>query len=328
MCIGRMIAPKILKIIGLRKGIIMGIFSYSFFSFIFFITEKYPAFLLASFLWGIGAAIFWTSSLTFLLNIIPKERYGVENGILRVFLQVGLIAGFLIYGQILIFSGYKEIFLIATIIAFVAFLISFFLKEEKREFHLPDFSKFIFSPALLKFSFGLLIGALGYGMVLNFINHFIVEKFGKEFLNRIIVFFFLSAGILSYIGGKLIDKFGEFRISSLFFFISGITLIIFARFPTLLFSVISLLILGGLYQIIPVSSTVRIGKLIREEYRSSAIAGVFLWRDFGIGASILLLGYLKDKMSYGTGFMIIGIVFSLMGLIFIDSGLTENKGRM
>ena len=316
MSFSRIIIPQILKKIGLKKGIILGSFSYFLFGFIFFLTKNYICFLFASIFWGIGAATFWTSYLTFLLKIVPEEKYGVENGIVRIFLQTGLVCGFLFLGQVLIFSGYKQIFLFASIFSFCSFFISHFLKEKKKDFTIPSFSKFIFSNKLFHFSIAMFIASIGYGIVLNFMNHYIIENFGKNFLNKTLVFFYISAGTLGYVGGKFIDKTGENKICSLFFFLSGFILVLFSIFPSLPMVVFSLLLLGGLFEIVPIASTVRIGKIILTEEKSSALAAIFFWRDIGIASGIKFLGYIRDLLSYNKGFLICGFIFLFFSLFF------------
>ena len=329
MCIGRIFAPKILKLVGLKKGIILGSFSYGIFALIFVLTGKYVNFILAGIFWGLGASIFWTAAITLILQMVSSKRYGVENGILRVFVQAGLIIGFLILGQILVKGGYKTLFLSASIFSFAGFLISVFLKETKHfsSSSPTSFSNFVFSKNLLVFSSGLLVAALGYGMVLNYINHYIVENFGEIFLNRTIISFYFSAGLLSFMGGYLIDKFGEYINCIVFFFLAGVTLIIFSICPSLSMAIFSLFLLGGLFQITPIAATVRVGKIVSEEKRSSAISAVFLWRDFGIGTSILCLGYIKNILSYEKGFSIVGLLFIFMAFFFLLKK-TQDKNKI
>jgi len=169
------------------------------------------------------------------------------------------------------------------------------------------------------------ISSLGYGIVLNFMNHYIIETFGKTFLNKTLVFFYISAGTLSYLGGRFIDKTGEHKICSLFFFLSGFVLVLFSVFSSLPspykgwglpIAIISLLVLGGLFEIVPVASTVRIGKIIPEEKKSSGLSAIFFWRDIGIAGGIIFLGYLRNILSYSKRFLICGFIFLFVFLIF------------
>jgi len=206
----------------------------------------------------------------------------------------------------------------ASISAFCGFLSSLFISEGKKEKKISLLS-FSFSKKLGIFAIGLFIGAIGYSVILNLLNHFIVENFGKSILNKTIVFFYISAGILSIIGGKIIDKTGEYPTCIIFFLLSSLFLFLFSKFQNLFLTVISTLSLGGLFQIVPIAASVRIGKLFPEEERSRKIASLFLWRDFGIGSGIIFLGLLKIKFSYTLIFYSISILFFLVFLLFLFS---------
>jgi len=318
MAFFRIFVPSILKKTGLKKGIIIGSFSYCLFSLFLFSFKNLGIFLLGGILWGLGASILWTSTLTMILKISGKERYGIENGYLRLFLHIGLLCGFFTLGVIAEKNGFKNLFLFAFFLAFFGFLFSFPLFDVKTSISNFKFN-ISFSKEIIIFAIALFIGAFGYGLILNQLNLFISEKFSISFLNKTIIFFYLSAGLLSLIGGKIIDKIGEIIPPIFFFLLSGILLIIFSRFQTLFLAIFSIICLGGLFQITPVSATVRIGKVIEEKKRASTIASTFIWRDVGIGISILLLGFMRGRFTYQESFVIIGIIFILAGIFFILS---------
>ena len=318
MAFFRTFVPSILKKTGLKKGIIIGSFSYCVFALFLFSFKNLGIFIAGGILWGFGASILWTSTMTMILKISGKERYGIENGYIRLFLHIGLLSGFFILGQMAEKYGFRNLFLLAFSLAFLGFLFSFPLFDVKTSISNFKFN-ISFSKKIIIFSIALFIGAFGYGLILNQLNLFISEKFSISFLNKTIIFFYLSAGLLSFIGGKIIDKIGEVIPPLFFFLLSGILLITFSRLQTLFLSVFSIISLGGLFQIVPVSATVRIGKVIEEKKRASTIASTFIWRDVGIGISILLLGFMRSKFTYEKSFVIIGIIFILTGVFFILS---------
>lgn len=327
MAFFRPFIPAILKISGLKKGIIIGSLTYSLFSLFLFSFKNLALFIAGGILWGAGASILWTATLTMILKISGKERYGVENGYLRFFLHIGLLIGFLTLGKIAEMSGYRNLFFVAFLFALFGFLISISLKDVETSVSKFSFNV-SFSKEIIIFAIALFIGASGYGLILNQINIFISEKFGVAFLNKTIIFFYLSAGILSFVGGKIIDKIGEILPPFIFFSFAGVFLLLFSFFPSLLLSIIAIISLGGLFQIIPVAATVRIGKIIKEEKRANAIASTFLWRDVGIGTSIFLLGIMRSKFTYSKSFVIIATTFLLMGLIFILSNKNGKKEKI
>jgi predicted MFS family arabinose efflux permease len=316
MAFMRVLTSRILSGSGLKKGIVLGALSYCFFAFVFVFSKKYFLFLPSAVIWGAGAAVLWIASLTLLLKITDRERFGVENGYLRLFVQMGLILGFFILGQVLYSKGYQYLFGLACLFSFLGFCSAFFLTEKRSKINTPSFSA-IFSGDLFIFAVALLIGAMGYGLVLNLLNHFVAETFGREFLNRIIIFFYLSAGLLSVAGGKFIDKTGEHPACILFFALAGGILLLFSRVSNVFLCIIAMIFFGGLFQVVPIASTVRVGKLVAEEDRSGGLGAMFFWRDIGIGSSIFFLGYLKSRLNYSCIFVIVGLIFIVMSAVFL-----------
>jgi len=324
MAFTEIFAPSILKKLGLKKGIMIGAPASCLFAFFLFAFKNLGIFILGAIIWGFGACILWASVHTMLLKISNENRYGIEIGYLRFFVQVGLLIGSFVLGQIAIISNFRNLFLVAFFFTFSGFLFTFFLEDVK-----TSFSKFNFNTAFSKkltiFTIAMFISVFGYGLVVNQLNFFIAEKFSISFLSKIIVLFYLSAGILSFFGGKLIDKTGEIIIPFLFFLFSGLFLIIFSFYQSIPLSIFSIIFIGGLYEIVPIAITVRIGKIIPENKRANTISSTFLWRDFGIGASIFLLGLMRSKFTYQKNFIIMGIIFVLMGIVFLFSFKNEKK---
>jgi len=192
-----------------------------------------------------------------------------------------------------------------------------------------SFSKFNFNTAFSKkltiFTIAMLISSFGYGLIFNQLNFFIAERFSISFLSKIIVLFYFSAGILCLLGGKITDKIGEFILPIFFFLFSGIFLIIFSYYPSVILSIFSIIFIGGLYGIVPITATVRMGKFIPENKRANVVASSFLWSDTGLAISIFLLGLMRSKFTYQKNFIIMGIIFVLMGIVFLFSFKNEKK---
>jgi len=45
------------------------------------------------------------------------------------------------------------------------------------------------------------VSSFSYGLILNLLNFFVEKSFGLEMMSKTLIFFYLSAGIFSLLGG-------------------------------------------------------------------------------------------------------------------------------
>jgi len=129
MAFSRVFTGYIVYHLGLYLTIFLGALTYVIFIIVLGYTESFFLWIMGSFLWGIGAAMFWTGINTQILNTSSTTKYGTSTGILRLFTQVGLLIGFFVLGQLLPKYGYSSLFLFAALVTILGLVITLFVSK-------------------------------------------------------------------------------------------------------------------------------------------------------------------------------------------------------
>ncbi len=178
------------------------------------IKELYIPLLATRFIYGIGLAICFTASFTYVADIVPKERLNEGIGMFGATGLLGLAIGPVI-GEVLINRyGFNAFFIISAVIAGIGLIIDIFLPEsyinKKDPNSVPFISllrvKRIFMISFLSFCFGMVIAATG-----NFVSPFAKEE-GLRFISFYYICYSAAAILTRLLGGRLADEFGEEKI--------------------------------------------------------------------------------------------------------------------
>jgi MFS family permease len=178
------------------------------------LSHFYLSLILVRIVHGVGLAICFTASFTYIADIVPEERLNEGIGMFGVTGLTGLAIGPVI-GEIIITEfGSSVFFLAATGMATLGLLIHLPLSEsfvhDSQKFSQSFFAVFIkrkmLFVALLAFLFGFGLAASG-----SFVSPFAKEQ-EIVFISLYYISYSLAAVLTRILGGRLADRIGEDRI--------------------------------------------------------------------------------------------------------------------
>jgi MFS family permease len=178
------------------------------------LTHFYPALLLVRILHGVGLALCFTSSFTFIADIVPEDRLNEGIGMFGVTGLSGLAIGPFVAEIIIRDFGFPVLFLVTTGMAVVGLLLHLPLPESyvqsSQEPPQTFFSvlkrRKIFLIGVLAFLFGFGLAATG-----SFVSPFAKEQ-NIAFISLYFICYSSAAIATRLLGGRLADRIGEERI--------------------------------------------------------------------------------------------------------------------
>jgi len=178
------------------------------------LSNFYLFLILVRIVHGVGLAICFTASFTYIADIVPKERLNEGIGMFGVTGLTGLAIGPVI-GEIIITEfSFSIFFLTATGMATLGLMIHLPLSEsfvnDSQKFSQSFFTvlakRKILFVALLAFLFGVGLAATG-----SFVSPFAKEQ-GIAFISLYYISYSSAAVLTRLLGGRLADRIGEDRI--------------------------------------------------------------------------------------------------------------------
>ena len=178
------------------------------------LSHFYLSLILVRIVHGVGLAICFTASFTYIADIVPEERLNEGIGMFGVTGLTGLAIGPVI-GEILITEfGSSVFFLAATGMATLGLIIHLPLSESfvhdssksSQSFFAVFIKRKILLVALLAFLFGFGLAASG-----SFVSPFAKEQ-KIVFISLYYISYSLAAILTRLLGGRLADRIGEDRI--------------------------------------------------------------------------------------------------------------------
>ena len=194
--------------------IIMSILPLTYLLFRGSLSHFYLFLILVRILHGVGLAICFTASFTYIADIVPEGRLNEGIGMFGITGLTGLAIGPVI-GEIIIQEfGFSMFFVAATGMATIGLILHLPLSESfEHDSH--DFSQSFFSVlikrkmlmlALLAFLFGFGLAASG-----SFVSPFAKEQ-DLAFISLYYISYSSAAVLTRLLGGRLADRIGEDRI--------------------------------------------------------------------------------------------------------------------
>jgi MFS family permease len=269
---------------------------------------------------GIGWGISMTATFTMCSDLAPVERLAHSMGIIGVAGLTSVALGPVVAEEVISRFGYGALFNTSLGFLFASFLCVLLTREVAR----PDNSQpLLRSKSFLNISVVtiLLISILtiAQGATRGAVVYFIA-LFGKSIpLDRIGPFFlcFSGAAILTRLGlGGLSDKYGRKQV-----ILPAVCIISFNFFlisqANSFWMLIIAGIIGGFGQglIFPALTTYIIDSLGREN-KGLAISLYLAFFDIGMGFGSVFFGWISDLYGYRQMYLLAGIVFFLVTLIF------------
>ncbi len=293
------------------------------------ISGFYIPLLITRFIYGIGLAICFTASFTYVADIVPKERLNEGIGMFGATGLLGLAIGPLIAEIIMDSYGFFLFFITSSIIAGIAFFIMFFLPETyKAEIDPEEVSFFsllkiknILIISSVSFCFGVVIAATG-----NFVSPFVKEK-GLAFISLYYICYSGSAIFIRISGGRLADRFGERMIIPYGLASMSIGLIILSFLRDEIILAIAGILSGcGHGLLFPSLNSLIIRG--RPDSIKGKLTGLFTGSiDLGIFIGSIFLGYIGDWFGFKVLFLISSLFLLPWVIIFIKGSSYEKDSR-
>ena len=319
MAFSRVFTGYIVYRLGLYLTIFLGALTYTIFVIVLGNTNSFFVWVMGSFFWGIGAAMFWTGTNTQILNASSITKYGTSTGILRLFTQIGLLIGFFVLGQLLPKYGYSSLFLFAGLVTSLGVITTLFvskgsynhLKLSMREVLLSMVNRGAWLISLFLF-----VSSFSYGLILNLLNFFVERSFGLGMMNKTLIFFYLSAGIFSLLGGMISDKVGRKKTITFAFLIGALGLIVPLYWNNPFAVALTSFFLGMEYATVATVSIAWIGDITAQEERPTVLGAISSWGNLGVAFSIIFGGFLAQwKVSFEASFLIFAAFFLFLSLL-------------
>lgn len=276
----------------------------------------YALLLFIRFLHGIGLAICFTSSFTYIADIVPKVHLNEGIGMFGITALVGMAVGPVIAEIIIREFGFTNFFLTAAAVAATGLLLHLPLSESyvrtsrgsDEGFFSVLAKKKILTVALLAVLFG-----VGLAASSNFISPFAKERH-LTFISLYYISYSSAAVITRFFGGRLADRVGEERVIPYALIITGAGFLVLIFLGGRMILVVSGLMSGcGHGFLFPCLNSLA---LRREPINiRGKITGIFTGGiDAGAFMGSILLGYIGEWAGFQMLFLAAGLAL-LAGLV-------------
>jgi MFS family permease len=324
----RFFSGLFVKALGVKISLILGSLTYVLFPFALLFSLPYHAFLFLMFLWGWGAAIYWTAGTVAVLLLSQENKYGSYTGILYTWLQTGFAIGVAILGILHTIKGERNMFSFAFSLSLLGTILLFLLPgfPHKMESVRP---KELFDIAFRKESrlpaFYLFISAISLGIMFGSFGEWITKHYNFAYLSLITFIGYAGRIFFAYPGGYVADKWGENMALFTAFLFSSIGLGITSFFSTPLTLSVAALSLGSQMSIVPISATAYIGRRFPKEIYHLASGALLAWNSLGVAVSLLICALLESLWKkLPLVFLLFAIVFFLCGILSLKR---DNSGK-
>lgn len=306
------------KRLGLRASLLLGSLTYALFPLAFLLKFPYPLLLFVMFLWGLGAAIYWTAGTVATLGFSKKERYGSYSGLLYTFLNVGFAIGIGILGFINTLKGEIEMYLFAFSLSLLGSLLLIILPSPSLEMDtLPpkELLKLALGKASRPAGFYLFVSALALGIMFGSFGEWITSRYGFAYLTIITFIGYAGRIFLAYPGGYISDKWGENIALMLSFLISALGLGLTLAFTSPFTFAFAALTLGSQMSIVPIVATSLIGKRFPPHLYHFASGAILAWNSLGVAIALILGASLQSIWkSLPSVLFVFALLFAICGI--------------
>lgn len=286
-----------------RPLVLIGTSCYGFASVIYLLTYSIPLLLWGRLVHGFGLSCYTTASTAYIADIAPLQRRAEAVGVFAAAQAMGLIIGPAIGFMIVGANGFHRLFYFSGGLAFTAFFISIFAREQRRPEEIKTRTWSVRTSILTIEALPLAWMALCMGMGFGAVNSFIaIFARTRGFQNP--GFYFMVQALALLISriftGRLADRYGR-RIAIIPGFILGALALVLLPFANDFFDFIlsaSLFGLGfGAAQ--PATMALLIDR-VPSEQRGLASSTYYMGFDGGISIGSILLGAVSQRLGFGV----------------------------
>ncbi len=320
----RFFSGLFVKPLGLKTSLLLGSLTYVLFPSAFLFNFPYPLLLFIMFIWGWGAAIYWTAGTVVILTFSREERFGSYSGFLYTSLNVGFAIGVALLGALKALGGEILMFSVALFLSLVGTALFFLLPSPPIPMAtLPPkrVANIAFGKAGRLAGFYLFISALALGVMFGSFGEWITTRYGFTYLTFITFIGYAGRIFLAYPGGYIADKWGENLTLTLAFLISafGLGLALLWTSPfTLSFASLTL---GSQMSIVPIVSTALIGRRFPPHIYHLASGAILAWNSLGVAIALLLSASLQSLWkNLPSVLLLFAILFAICAIFSLRKG--------
>lgn len=286
-----------------RSVVLIGTSCYGFASVVYMMAGSIPVLLVGRVLHGFGLSCYTTASNAFVADISPLNRLAEAVGLFAAAQALGLIVGPVVGFMIIEWSGFQYLFYFTAGLAFTAFAISVFTREDRQCRKTGDrawsLRTGIVLAEALPVAWTTLCMGIGFGTISAFIAIYAQSR-GVQNPGYYFMFMAIALLISRTFAGRLADRCG--RASAI---IPGI--IVMAAALTMLpparsfsqFAVSASLFGLGFGTAQPASMALLMDR-VRPDKRGIATSTYFTGFDLGIAIGSILLGVAGQRWGFGV----------------------------
>ncbi len=312
--------------------IILGAVFWSGLTLMTAVTHTYGELLLRHTLVGVGEATFVTIAPTFVADLFPENKRGRIFGIFYLAIPCGTAAGYLLGGWLGPTHGWRFPFYIAAFPGFLLALAVYFLPEpprgqfdsQKETAERGTLRGLARNPAFWMVTLGMAAGTFSLGGIQVWMPTFLsrARGYSLEAANLLFGKIVVVDGILaSLAGGWLGDKLLP-RMKGSYYFVSavsmglGVPVMFFALFNQGPWMVPAIAVAAFLLLLNTSPLNTALVNSVGPHIRATAIAvNIFLFHLLGDVPSPTLMGYVADKHSLQTAFILPVIAMAVSSAI-------------
>lgn len=322
----RFFIGRLLDLTGIHAAKILGIATYALFPLLIFRFDAYPAFLLVSTMWGLGAPLLWNSSLVQIIDTSPPTRYGTAVGILRGSVMLATFVGSWLLAALYGWRGYGALFTASGALGLLGVGLMALSPNRGARRERPaagGFLRLIRSHEAKLVCAMQLFSGVGYGVVLNGFKSHVEHLCGAGWLQVILPLHAVAGIAASLLGGRLCDLFGRWPAFTAGFALGTVGLLMgaWAAGPVALMA--AMLLIGVQFAVIPLAGMAWIGDVTTPADRPAVSGYVLCFRDIGVAGAILAGGLFARTESV---FLLFGAASGLCAAVSFVWSRTRDEG--
>lgn len=273
--------------------------------------------LIVRFMHGLTWGSMSSAGSTIAVDLVPHERRGEGIGIFGLSMAIAMAVGPVIAITITGEDNFNKLFFSAVAFSSLGLLLALLIRVPKMNLSKKKFKiQSLIEKKSLPVSLNMFFVTIPYGGIISFI-----ALYGREIgiESSGLFFLLLAVGITTsrVMSGRSFDKKGPQKISTLGLVLLILGLPILAFYPTIIGYHLAALILGFGFGIIMANFQAIANHNVEAKKRGAANSTYLTFFDLGIGAGMLLVGYLIQITNYSNAFALCALIEVCSLLIFI-----------